>query len=213
MKTILFQGDSITDAGRSRERLDELGYGYPRLVEATLGYENPNEYAFQNRGVSGNRILDVYSRIVKDILNIKPDYMSILIGVNDIWHGIDWQNGTGTERFEKVYDILLTELKSELPELKIMILEPFLLKGSATDIRDEQPERWEVFSHGVYELAKIAKKLANKHNLKFVELQCKFDEATKLAPPNYWLADGVHPTAKGHELIKREWLKAFHEIK
>lgn len=213
MKTILFQGDSITDAGRGKEDTSFLGAGYPRLVESELGYKHPNEYLFQNRGVSGNRILDVYARIVKDILNIKPDYMSILIGVNDVWHGLDWQNGTGAERFEKVYDILLTELKNELPELKIMILEPFVLKGTATDNRKDQPERWDKFSSGVFELAKIAKKLSVKHNLKFVALQCKFDEATKSAPPSYWLADGVHPTAKGHELIKREWIRAFDEIK
>lgn len=213
VKTILFQGDSITDAGRSRDNNVNLGQGYPRLVEATLGFENPNEYVFQNRGVSGNRILDVYARIVKDILNIKPDYMSILIGVNDIWHGIDWQNGTGTERFEKVYDILLAEIKTELPNIKIMLLEPFVLKGTATDNREDQPERWNAFSNGVYELAKIVKKLANKHNLKFVELQSEFDKAAKLVEPSYWLRDGVHPTAKGHELIKREWLKAFDEIK
>lgn len=213
MKTILFQGDSITDVGRSREDLTHLGSGYARLIEAELGFDNPNEYSFQNRGVSGNRILDVYSRIVCDILNIKPDYMSILIGVNDIWHGIDMKNGTGAERFEKVYDMLLSEIHDELPETKIMIMEPFILKGPATDNREGQPDRWEMFSSGVYELAEITKKLAQKHNLKYIELQSKFDEATKLAPPTYWSADGVHPTAKGHELIKREWLKAFNEIK
>ena len=213
MKTILFQGDSITDAGRDREDNSYLGCGYARLVESVLGYEEPNKYDFQNRGISGNRILEVYSRIIMDILNIKPDYMSILIGVNDVWHGIDWQNGTGVKRFEKVYDMLLTELKEELPELKIMILEPFVLKGPATDNREDQPNRWEAFSSGFYEMARISKKLAQKHNLKFVELQNKFDEATKLAPPTYWIQDGVHPSAKGHELIKREWLKAFNEIK
>lgn len=213
METILFQGDSITDVGRSRDDFNFLGSGYPRLVESTLGFENPNQYIFQNRGVSGNRILDVYARIVKDIINIKPDYMSILIGVNDVWHGIDLENGTGVKRFEKVYDILLSELKEELPDIKIMIMEPFVLHGIATDNREGQPNRWARFSGEVYELAKIAKKLAKKHNLKFVELQSKFDEATKLAPATYWTPDGVHPTAKGHELIKREWLKAFNEIK
>jgi len=214
MKTILFQGDSITDAGRSREYYADLGKGYPHLIEAELGFENPNEYVFQNRGVSGNRVLDLYARIVRDIINIKPDYMSILIGVNDIWHGLgDDPNGTGTERFKKVYDILLTELKEELPETKIMILEPFVLEASATEDTESTPERWSKFSNGVFELAKIAKELAKKHGLKFVELQSKFDEAAKKAPNAYWLGDGVHPTAKGHELIKREWLKAFNEIK
>ena len=213
MKTILFQGDSITDVGRNRERNDMLGWGYPRLIEAQLGFEHPGEYNFQNRGIGGNRILDLYARIVKDILNIAPDYLSILIGVNDIWHGLDDANGTGIQRFEKVYDMLLTELQEELPDTKIMIMEPFVLRGPATDNREDQPDRWELFSSGVYQVAAIVKGLAEKHGVKFIPLQKKFNEAEKLAPATYWLFDGVHPSAKGHELIKRQWLKAFNEIK
>ncbi|MBO5837527.1 MAG: SGNH/GDSL hydrolase family protein [Oscillospiraceae bacterium] len=213
MKTILFQGDSITDVGRNRERNDMLGWGYPRLVEAQLGFDHPGVYNFQNRGIGGNRILDLYARIVKDILNIAPDYLSILIGVNDIWHGLDDANGTGIQRFEKVYDMLLTELQEELPDTKIMIMEPFVLRGPATDNREDQPDRWELFSSGVYQVAAIVKGLAEKHGVKFIPLQKKFNEAEKLAPATYWLFDGVHPSAKGHELIKRQWLKAFNEIK
>lgn len=213
MKTILFQGDSITDVGRNRERHDMLGWGYPRLVEAQLGFDCPGQYNFQNRGISGNRVLDLYARIVKDILNIQPDYLSILIGVNDIWHGLDDANGTGLKRFEKVYDLLLTELQEELPDTKIMIMEPFLLHGIATDDREDQPNRWETFSSGVRENGQIVRKLAEKHNIKFIPLQCHFDAALELAPPQYWLFDGVHPTAKGHELIKRQWLQAFEEFK
>lgn len=213
MKTILFQGDSITDVGRNRERNDMLGWGYPRLVEAQLGFDCPGAYNFQNRGIGGNRILDLYARIVKDILNIAPDYLSILIGVNDIWHGLDDENGTGLARFEKVYDMLLTELQEALPDTKIMIMEPFILRGAATDNREDQPDRWEIFSSGVYQVAAIVKSLAEKHAVKFIPLQEKFNEAEKLAPAAYWLFDGVHPSAKGHELIKRQWLKAFEEIK
>lgn len=212
MKTILFQGDSITDAGRSRDNDTVSGHGYAMLVKAKLGFEYPGKYTFYNRGVSGNRVLDLYARIVRDILNLKPDYLSILIGVNDVWHGIDHNNGTGIVRYEKVYNTLIEEIKEELPNTKIMILEPFVLRGGATD-KKEQPERFEIFSNDVYEMAKVSRRVAKKHNLKFVELQNKFDEACKLQPPSYWLTDGVHPTTMGHELIKREWLKAFEEIK
>lgn len=182
------------------------------LVKAELGFENPGEYTFYNRGVSGNQVLDLYARIVRDILNLKPDYLSILIGVNDVWHGIDRNNSTGIVRYEKVYNTLIEEIKEELPNTKIMILEPFVLRGTATD-KEEQPERFEIFSNDVYEMAKASRRVAKKHNLKFVELQNKFDEACKLETPSYWLCDGVHPTSMGHELIKREWLKAFEEIK
>ena len=210
-KVILFQGDSITDAGRSRDHERNAGHGYATLVKAHLGFEKPGEYVFYNRGVSGNRVLDLYARIVRDVLLLRPDYMSVLIGVNDIWHGLDWNNGTGAARYEKVYDTFIGEIREETPETKIMILEPFVLPGSATENREDMPDRWEKFSGGVYELAGIARKIAEKYGLPFVELQQKFDDACKLQAPDYWLSDGVHPTAMGHELIKREWLKTFEK--
>ncbi|MBO4693629.1 MAG: SGNH/GDSL hydrolase family protein [Clostridia bacterium] len=213
MQKILFQGDSITDAGRNRENDNFSGCGYPTLVKSQLGFDNPGEYVFFNRGVSGDRVLDMYARIVRDVLNLEPDYMSVLIGVNDIWHGMDWNNGTGLSRYEKVYNTFIDEIMSELPGIKIMIMEPFILRGSDTDNREDQPYRFNEFSSGVSETAKAARRVAKKHNLPFVELQERFNEACKLNDASYWLVDGVHPTAMGHELIKREWLKAFNMIK
>lgn len=210
-KTILFQGDSITDAGRAREYDCYPGYGYPTLIKGQLGYENPGEYVFYNRGVSGNRVLDLYSRIVCDILNIKPDYMSILIGVNDVWHGFSG-NGTGLKRYEKVYTDMLSDIKEELPNVKIMILGPFVLKGTGT-VSEEEPSYWETMQTGVYQMAEAAKRIAEKFSLPFVDLQAKFDEACKKAPENYWTIDGVHPTSMGHEIIKRAWIDTFNNIK
>ncbi|MCQ2440740.1 MAG: GDSL-type esterase/lipase family protein [Clostridia bacterium] len=88
MKKILFFGDSITDCGRNRDNDDSLGQGYPLLIKSELGFENPERYTFLNRGISGNRIVDLYARIKKDLINLAPDYVSILIGVNDVWHEI-----------------------------------------------------------------------------------------------------------------------------
>lgn len=209
MKTILFQGDSVTDCDRDRRRDDHLGNGYPRLIEASLGYEKPGAFRFLNRGVSGDRVPDVYARIVKDILYLRPDCLSLLIGVNDIWHGIEAHNGTGKARFEKVYDLLLSEVCAELPQTKLIVMEPFVLHGTATDDRPDQPERFRVFDSGVRELAAITRCLAQRYHAIFVPLQEKFDTAVQRAEPSYWLMDGVHPTAKGHELIKRAWLEAF----
>ena len=212
-KVILFQGDSITDACRDRNNSAGVGQGYAMLVKAQLGLENPGKYVFYNRGVSGDRVLDLYARIVKDVLNLKPDVMSILIGVNDIWHGIDWENGTGLARYEKVYNMFIEEVKAELPDIKILILEPFVLKGTATDSNEDQPDRWNAFQTGVADIAAAARRVAQKQGLPFVELQKKFDEACRLEEPSYWLMDGVHPTPMGHELIKREWLAAFESMK
>ena len=212
MKTILFQGDSITDCGRSRDDNAQVGTGYALLVKSQLGFEYPNEYQFYNRGISGNRIVDVYARIKADIINLKPDYMSMLIGVNDVWHEIMYNNGVDEDKFEKIYSMLIEEIKEALPELKIMILEPFCLKGVATDNTETQPDKWERFDSEVKKRAAKAKLIAEKYGLVFVELQNKFDELTQQAEETYWLRDGVHPTPMGHEMIKREWIKAFEEL-
>ncbi len=204
---ILFQGDSITDADRSRQDNSRLGVGYPRLVEATLGLQEPAKYEFLNRGISGNRIVDLYARIKADIINLKPDVMSILIGVNDVWHELgDNPNGVDADKFFKIYSLLIEEIKEALPSIKIMILEPFVLMGPST------VDNWEVFSTEVPKRAMMAKKIAEKYNLTFIPLQNGFDELSKMADCTYWIADGVHPTAKGHEFIKNEWLKAFKTL-
>ena len=206
MKTILFQGDSITDAGRSREDGSNLGLGYPTLVKGEMGFDYAGQYEFVNKGISGNRIVDLYARLKVDFINIKPDVISILIGVNDVWHELSIQNGVDNEKFYKIYCMLIEEIKEALPNTKIMILEPFVLKGTATE------SNWDYFASETKLRAKMAKKVAEKYGLTFLSLQDKFDQALKLCPPDYWLVDGVHPTTMGHELIKREWIKAFKTL-
>ena len=203
MRTVLFQGDSITDAGRAWDNDNIVGNGYPVLVKGTLGFECPGEYTFLNRGVSGSRVVDMYARIKSDIINLKPDVMSILIGVNDVWHEISRKDGVDAEKYFKIYSMLIEEVKAALPDIQIMILEPFVVKGAATD------EAWDVFRTEVEKRAIKARMIAEKYDLVFIPLQVKFDEALKLAPSEYWFRDGVHPNTEGHELIKREWLKAF----
>ena len=203
---ILFQGDSITDAGRSRTDDVMVGVGYPLLVKAMLGFENPGKYEFVNRGISGNRIVDLYARIKSDIINLKPDVMSILIGVNDVWHELGDNNGVDADKFFKIYSMLIEEIKEALPDIKIMIMEPFVLSAAKTE------ENYEVFRPEVEKRAEMAKKIAEKFNLPFIPLQAGLDELSKNIETSYWLADGVHPTAMGHEYIKREWLKAFNNL-
>lgn len=205
---ILFQGDSITDAGRARDNDVNLGLGYPLLVKASLGFESPGKYEFINRGISGNRVVDVYARIKNDIINLKPDVMSILIGVNDVWHEFaESPNGVDADKYYKIYDMLIEEVKSALPDIKIMIMEPFVLKACATE------EKWDSFNMEVKKRAEMAKKISEKHNLTYICLQNGFDKLSTNIETNYWLGDGVHPTAMGHEYIKQEWIKAFKALK
>lgn len=206
MIRILFQGDSITDAFRAREDEKNLGCGYPDLVAAELGFENPGKYEFLNKGVSGDRIVDLQARIKKDMINLKPDVISILIGINDVWHEIEEHNGVSTAKYELLYDMLIKEIKNELENTKLMIIEPFVLQGTATS------GKWESFKQGQMEKAEAAKGVAYRNGVPFVPLQEKFNAVSKLAPDGFWLADGVHPTPAGHELIKREWIKAFKKL-
>ncbi len=203
---ILFQGDSITDAGRSRDYDSVVGTGYPLLVKASLGYENPGGYEFINKGVSGDRIVDVYARIKRDIINYHPDVMSLLIGVNDVWHDVLFQNGVDADKYFRIYDMLISEIREALPDIKIMIMEPFVLRASATD------EKWDLFDEEVKKRAKMARKITKKYSLPFIELQAGFDALSEKTSESYWLGDGVHPTPMGHEYIKRKWLEAFRAL-
>ena len=212
-KLILFQGDSITDCSRNRELSHSLGFGYARMVAGQLGVDFPGKYCFLNRGIGGNRSVDVYARIKQDLINLQPDYLSILMGVNDVWHEYTRQNGVSAEKFELIYSLIIEEIKQALPDTKIMILEPFVLRGEKTCTTVEFPGRWEHFSSEVPLRAMATKRIAERYGLVFVPLQEVFDAAERLEPSDgYWLSDGVHPTSAGHELIKRQWLKGFEQL-
>ncbi len=206
MKTILFQGDSVTDADRIYDQDWLGGMGYARLVSAKLGYDRPGEYNFLNRGKNGNRVIDLIARVKCDIINLRPDYMSVLIGVNDVWHEYQDHNGICAERYEILYNMLLEQVKEALPDIKLLVLEPFVLKESAT------ANNYDEFRRDVENRAEISKRVAERNKAVFVPLQAKFDEAATKAPVSFWTPDGVHPTAAGHELIARAWLDAFNSL-
>lgn len=212
MMRILFQGDSITDAGRNREDFFGMGVGYPNLVKATLGTEKPGAYEFLNRGVSGNRIVDLYARIKLDFLNLKPDVASIYVGVNDVWHELSRQNGVSTEKFERIYRMMLSEIFEELPDLKLILIAPFVLFGTATTGTEDLPDRYERFRADVAEKAAVTEAIAAEFGLPVIRLQPIFDAACESAPSDYWTVDGVHPTVCGHELIRRAWLDAYRTL-
>lgn len=208
---ILFQGDSITDAGRNAVNGSKvsIGQGYALMIAGELGARFPGAYVFENRGIGGNRVTDIYARIKADAWNLKPDVFSLLVGVNDVWKELGCMDiihdGTEPERYKRVYSMLIEDTLEALPGVKFILMEPFLLRGIYTE------EKWDVFCEEVKIRAAIVKELAEKYGLAFVPLQELFDKACESAPAEYWVADGVHPTPAGHRLIADEWLKVFSQ--
>ena len=205
---ILFQGDSITDCGRntSNGSTISIGQSYPMLIDGRLSVDYPGKFVFENFGISGNRIVDVYARIKKDCWNREPDVLSILIGINDVWHEVgEGRNGVDAERFYNVYRMLVADTLKRFPNMDMILMEPFVLKASAT------VDNWEYFNTETKLRAEAVKQIAGEFNKVFLPLQDKFDEAMNICPASYWAADGVHPTPAGHQLIADQWITAFKE--
>jgi lysophospholipase L1-like esterase len=203
--TILFQGDSITDAGRNRGKEDNandsaaLGKGYVYLIAAQLLADRPADgLKIYNRGISGNKVFQLADRWDKDCLQLHPNVLSILIGVNDIWHTLNGNYNGTVEKYEQDYRALLTRTRRELPGLKLVICEPFVLRCGA--INDKWFPEFDRYRD-------VAKKMSTEFNALFVPYQAMFDKASKQAPPSHWAADGVHPTMAGAWLMAQMWLE------
>jgi lysophospholipase L1-like esterase len=204
--TVLFQGDSITDAGRKREAAQEansfaaLGSGYAWLAAAQLLIDRPqDDLKIYNLGISGNKVYQLAERWQADCLELKPNLLSILIGVNDFWHKHK-HNYEGTlEKYESDYQALLVRTKQELPDVKLIVCEPFVLKVGAVD------DTW-FPEFDQYRAA--ARRVANEAGAVFVPFQSMFDQAAQLAPAAHWAGDGVHPTVHGAALMAHWWQKA-----
>ena len=212
-KRILFQGDSITDAGRNREDFYSLGYGYPLLVAAHLTAEYPGEYEYVNRGIGGDLLVDLYNRRQADLLDLAPDYLSIFIGTNDAWAELDQGRPIETDTFEEMYNDLLQEIFAAYPKVKVMLISPAIMEGLFSRNTEEQPDRLNQFRIHVASRIEVVREIAKKYDLPFVDMQAVYDAACQRADASVWTGDGAHPTPGGHELIKRAWLAAFEDLK
>ena len=204
--TVLLQGDSITDTRRDRATADKpnhqpaLGKGYAWLAAAQLLVSRlDDDLKFFNRGISGNKVYQLAERWQKDCLDIQPDVLSILIGVNDIWHKLNGKYDGTVEVYEKDYHALLKRTKETLPNVKFVVCEPFVLRCGAVD------GKW--FPE-FDEYRAAAKRVAEGAGAAFVPFQTMFDRAVKYAPPKHWAADGVHPTSHGAALMAHAWVDA-----
>ena len=190
---ILFQGDSVTDAHRT-EGVHDLGSGYPRLLEPILS----KDFELFNRGISGNRTCDLVDRWQEDCIDLKPDIMSILIGINDTWRKFSANDETTVEAFRNNYEYILKQVKDNF-NTKIIIMEPFVLGHE--DWRDDLNAKIEV-----------VRVMAEKYSDAFVPLDSIINDfANKHGSDLLW-EDGVHPKELGFKVIANSWLNAFEKI-
>lgn len=196
---ILFQGDSITDGNRGRNTDPNhiLVHGYAFIIAAKFGAElAERDLVFLNRGVSGNRVSHLARRWQADTLDLKPDVLSLLIGVNDL------NGGVSAEEYEQQYDQLLADTRKALPNVRLIVGEPFGLPTGP------KQATWEKYGADLAARQAIVARLAEKHRATLVRFQQVFDEATKRAQATHWIWDGVHPTYSGHQLMAEEWIRA-----
>ena len=202
---ILFQGDSITDGNRGRNADPNhiLGHGYQFSIGSRLGADYPEKrMVFYNRGISGNKVIDLASRWQVDALDLKPDVLSILIGVNDSSSVVFHSDSIVTVgRYEEIYKSLLDQTLEKLPNIVFVLCEPFILPVGRVK------ENWEAYHSDMVLRQAVVRKLAFQYNAVFVGFQEVFTLACKKASADYWIWDGVHPTVAGHELMAREWIR------
>ena len=198
---ILFQGDSVTDAGRDRSDPHDMGNGYPRFASAMIQDSFPDtEFEFVNLGISGNRTEHLVERLEADFMEIQPDIVSILIGVNDVWHHYAFEYvETTDEQFEKNYRTVLDAIKSRT-NARILMIQPFLLESV-------DPAKQELCEELARKKA-IVKRLADEYADAYLPLDEVLHTMTE-EEPAYYAADGVHPTPDGACCIGEAYLGAI----
>jgi lysophospholipase L1-like esterase len=203
---VLFQGDSITDGARGRgpDQNHILGHGYQFIIAAQLGAAYPEQQlTFVNRGISGNRVGDLAKRWQADALELKPDVISILIGINDFTHAAERGEPGTAATYETEYDALLARTMAALPEVRLVLGEPFLLpSGRFVDQYAARAAELAPYQQAV-------ERLGRKYHAPVVHYQAAFTAACQRAPADHWIWDGVHPTYSGHGLMAQEWLRTW----
>jgi lysophospholipase L1-like esterase len=198
---VLFQGDSITDAGRL-DSADGMGFGYANLTAAWFSALYPEKRVrFINRGISGNRVVDLARRWQQDCLDLKPDWVSILIGINDTWRRYDSGDATSVESYETGYRSILGQVTAT--GARIIICEPFVLPTP--------PDRvaWRVDLDPKID---AARRLAREFHAIYVPFDGIFAASSTQVDPAFWAEDGVHPTLSGHARMAQSWLRAVKAI-
>ncbi|WP_424921846.1 SGNH/GDSL hydrolase family protein [Streptomyces sp. wa1] len=193
---VLFQGDSITAAGRDPGDDSDLGHGYVRLIADALATSHPTSRV-HNRGVSGNRAADLLRRWDADTLSLRPAVLSVLVGVNDTWRRYDRGETTSPEAYEGTYRELLRQAASQ--GARLVLIEPFLIPV--------QPEQW-AWREDLDGRIHAVRRLAREFDASLLASDGLLHQAARESgDPHVITGDGVHLTAEGHAVLAREWLR------
>lgn len=196
---VLFQGDSVTDAGRDRSNPHDMGVGYPKYASAMLSDAYPEiDFEFVNLGISGNRTENLVERLQRDFIDVQPDIVTIMIGINDVWHHFDFNIETTPEKFEQNLRTVLSAIK-EKTSAKILLIEPYLLPD---------PEKAKMLPE-LEEKIRIERKLAHEYADAYLPLDGIFAAATVRTDYHEFSPDGVHPNADGACFIAEQLLGAL----
>jgi len=202
---ILFQGDSITDNGRKRDNLepnntDAFGKGYAMIAASNLlnKYADKNIQVY-NRGISGNKVPQLAERWDTDCIALKPTILSIMIGINDYWHKRNGNYEGSANAYKEQYRKLLDQTLTALPQVKLIIGEPFGVKNVKHVDDSWFPE--------LTQYQQVANEIAKEYHAVFLPYQSIFDKAEKRANGKYWTTDGVHTTLAGANLMAQHWIE------
>jgi acyl-CoA thioesterase-1 len=199
---VLFQGDSITDAGRVRNS-DDLGHGYAMIAASWFQASYPEKgVTFLNRGIGGNRIPDLQERWQEDCLELRPHWVSILIGINETWRRYDSGDSTSVESYEASYRALLESVTSNTGA-RLILGEPFVLPV---------PDDRRAWREDLDPKIAVVRQLALEYRAILVPYDGIFAQAATRRDPAFWAADGVHPTPAGHALMAQAWLRAVRAL-
>lgn len=197
---LLFQGDSITDAKRDRNDPHDMGNGYPKYASAMIADAfGQIDFEFINLGIGGNRSDDLLDRMQSDIIDVSPDIVSILIGINDVWHRHSYGKEMTDEQFEANYRTILERIRKET-HAKILMIAPFLLYTPDKESWRDEVER----------ITAIVRRLATEYADAYLPMDELFAQVLPSAPiPTYYSEDGVHPNAEGSALIAEHYLRVI----
>ena len=201
---VVFIGDSITDAGRTRPAgeglFGALGTGYVAQFDALVAATDPTaNLRVVNRGNSGNTVKDLAGRWTEDVLDLRPDWLSIMIGINDVWRQFDCPTQDWGVELDEYTSTLESLVAQTHPELKGLILAtPFVVE------RDPADE----FRARMAEYGAVVQTLATKYDAVFVDTQAAFDVALAHHHPTFYAWDRIHPTLTGTMILARAFLNA-----